>query len=262
MTLDVHLSFRDEFTDSWEKYEVAMMDLYGLKVKEKAEFQKMYLGAIEAVDQKSKAMIGEFKLLKKKTKQQMSSSSFLNRAADTVAKEKKVHIGELRSRVTELADSLLALEQFQIEQYEDLIGQFEEKYGSIKNDTLDTCRLFFEKCRDLQNTYFESVKEKAGDMLTKFGAGENLGLPDEALQVLADKDAFMTGVVTGSHEFRLSKIDQKDEELTKNEVASYTEYTEGLIAHENERSRTRTSDVTSMVEFFTREIDEMAAAAI
>lgn len=66
MTLDVHLSFRDEFTDSWEKYEVAMMDLYGLKVKEKAEFQKMYLGAIEAVDQKSKAMIGEFKLLKKK----------------------------------------------------------------------------------------------------------------------------------------------------------------------------------------------------
>lgn len=30
-----------------------------------------------------------------------------------------------------------------------------------------------------------------------------------AVEVLADKDAFMTGVVTGSHEFRLSKIDQK-----------------------------------------------------
>ena len=42
-----------------------------------------------------------------------------------------------------------------------------------------------------------------------------MGLSDEALQVLADKDAFMTGVVTGSHEFRLSKIDAKDEQLTK-----------------------------------------------
>lgn len=56
-------------------------------------------------------------------------------------------------------------------------------------------------------------------------------------------------------------LDQ-DEELTKNEVAAYTEYTEGLIAHEKERSRTRTSDITSMAEFFTQEIDELAAAAM
>lgn len=66
MTLDATLSFRDEFTDSWEKYEVAMMELYDRKVKEKAQFQTMYLGAIEAVDQKSKVMISDFKLLKKK----------------------------------------------------------------------------------------------------------------------------------------------------------------------------------------------------
>lgn len=52
------------------------------------------------------------------TKQQMSSSEFLNRAADIVAKEKRELVAQLRSRVTELADSLLALEMFQIEQYE------------------------------------------------------------------------------------------------------------------------------------------------
>merc|ERR1712146_446871 len=114
--------------------------------------------------------------------------------------------------------------------------------------------------RDCQNKYFETVKEKAEGLLAKYQAGEPLGLPDEALQVLADKDAFMTGIVTGSHEFRLSKIDAKDEELTKNETGNYDTLTEGIQFKEKERSRTRTDDVMSMIAFFEREIDEMAAA--
>lgn len=177
-----------------------------------------------------------------------------------MVKEKKQYIAELRSRTQTLKEDLLELEMFQIEQYEDLIGQFEEKYGMIRSSTLDCCRLFFDKMREFQNQYFEKVKEKATELLVKFQAGETMGLGDEALQVLADKDAFMTGVVTGSHEFRLSKIDAKDEELTKNETGNYDTLTEGIQFKEKERSRTRTDDVMSMIAFFEREIDEMAAA--
>lgn len=251
--------FRDEFNDTWDKYEKDMLDLYQQKEDEKASFNKMYFGAIEAVDQRSKAMVADYKLLKKKTKQKIGSADFVNRAADTVAKEKKELITELRTRTQELKEKLLELEMFQIEQYEDLIGQFEEKYGGIKSHTLDTCRLFFEKMRDMQNEYFEKVKEKATELLAKFQNGESLGLSDEALQVLADKDAFMTGVVTGSHEFRLSKVDAKDEELTKSEMAGYDTLTESIQFKEKERSRTRTDDVMSMVAFFEREIDEIAS---
>lgn len=252
--------FRDEFNDSWEKYEKEMLDLYELKEAEKTKFNTMYFGAIEAVDQRSKAMIADYKLLKKKTKQKMASDDFKNRPGDMVAKEKKELITELRSRTQQLKENLLELEMFQIEQYEDLIGQFEEKYGGIKSTTTDACRVFFEKMRDFQNQYFEKVKEKATELLLKFQNGENMGLDDEALQVLADKDAFMTGVVSGSHEFRLSKIDAKDEELAKNENANYDNLTEQLQFAEKERSRTRTDDVMSMVSFFEREIDEIAAA--
>lgn len=111
----------------------------------------------------------------------------------------------------------------------------------------------------MQNEYFEKVKEKAKELLDKYQNGEVPHLKDEALQVLADKDAFMTGVVSGSHEFRLSKIDAKDEELTKREIENYDRLTEQIQSEEKERSRTRTDDVTSMVAFFEREIDEMAA---
>merc|ERR1719502_1206560 len=147
---------------------------------------------------------------------------------------------------------------FQIEQYEDLIGQFEEKYGSIRSATLDTSRLFFEKMREMQHVYFEKVKEK--ELLDKHAAGEVMNLKDEATQALADKDAFMTGVVTGSHEFRLSKIDGKDEELTKRETENYTRLTEEKAHNEKERSRTRTDEVSRMISFFEHEIEEMAAA--
>ena len=61
-------SFRDEFNDSWEKFEKEMLDLYELKEAEKTKFNTMYYGAIEAVDQKSKAMIADYKLLKKKAR--------------------------------------------------------------------------------------------------------------------------------------------------------------------------------------------------
>ena len=71
--------------------------------------------------------------------------------------------------------------------------------------------------------------------------------------MLADKDAFMTSVVAGSHEFRLSKIDGKDEEIGKRENSSYQSLVDGLIANEKERSRTRTDDVLRMIEFFNGE---------
>lgn len=251
--------FKDEFGDAWEKYEKQMLELFELKSEEESKFHKMYHGAIEAVDQKSKDMVADFKLRKKSVKQKLQSSDFKDRAVDIVEKEKRDLIKELRSRTDTVKEALLNLEVFQIEQYEDLIGQFEEKYGSIRSQTLDACRLFFETMRDLQGAYFEKVKEKAGELLTKFQAGENMNLRDEALQVLADKDAFMTGVVTGSHEFRLSKIDAKDEELAKREVENYEKVCSTIQETEKERSRTRTDDVMSMTKFFEREIDELAA---
>merc|ERR1712118_494413 len=99
---------------------------------QKRNFQKMYLGAIEAVDQKSKAMIMDYKLYKKQTRQKLASNEFSHRAVDLVNKEKKEHVTELRHRTQHLRERLLELEMFQIEQYEDLIAQFEEKYGEIK----------------------------------------------------------------------------------------------------------------------------------
>merc|ERR1712070_51840 len=138
----------------------------------KAKFYEMYYGAIEAVDQNSKAMIADYKQLKKKTNQTLNSPEFKQRAPERVTAEQKELLKELRSRTESLKEKLLELEMFQIEQYEDLIGQFEEKYGHIKGQALDCCRLFFEKMRDWQNTYFEKVKDKAKELLDKHAAGE------------------------------------------------------------------------------------------
>merc|ERR1711881_564225 len=139
----------------------------------------MYFGAIEAVDQKSKSMIADFKLIKKKTKQKLESADFNSKVPEVLYRERKELIKELRSRTEQLKESLLELEMFQIEQYEDLIGQFEEKYGSIRSSTLDCTRVFFEKMREMQNTYFEKVKDKAKELLDKHAAGEVMNLRDE-----------------------------------------------------------------------------------
>lgn len=241
--------FQDDFKDAWESFKVAMLDLYDQKVDEKKKFDLNYFGAIEAVDQQSKKMIADYKMLKKRTNTKLEEG--------TSGPEREELLSELHGRTEELREHLLELEMFQVEQYEDLIMQFEDKYGSIRSKTLDETRQFFEKMRDMQNVYFEKVQERAKDLLTKYAAGEVLNLPDEAQQVLADKDAFMTGVVTGSHEFKISKIDGKDEEITKRENANYSSMVDSILAAEKERSRTRTDDVLSMIEFFQREIDQL-----
>lgn len=238
--------FNDDFKDTWDAFKLVMLDLYEKKVDEKKKFDLNYFGAIENVDQQSKKMISDFKLLKKTTKRRLQE-------ADVPAAEQDSLIEEVHGRTEELREHLLELEMFQIEQYEDLIMQFEDKYGQIKSKTLDEARNFFEKMRSMQNAYFEKVQERAKELLTKYAAGELPNLKDEAQQVLADKDAFMTSVVAGSHEFRLSKIDGKDEEIGKRENSSYTQLVDKIIADEKERSRTRTDDVLTMIEFFQRE---------
>ena len=45
-----------------------MLELYDKKVDEKRKFDLNYFGAIESVDQQSKKMISDFKLLKKKVR--------------------------------------------------------------------------------------------------------------------------------------------------------------------------------------------------
>merc|ERR1711988_138160 len=49
--------FKDEFQDSWVKYEADMLELHELKESEKSKFFSMYYTAIEGVDQTSKAMV-------------------------------------------------------------------------------------------------------------------------------------------------------------------------------------------------------------
>lgn len=110
--------FKDDFGDLWDVFKVRMLELNTEKEEELAKFEKMYYGAIEAVDQKSKGMIADYKLLKKKTKQKLESPAFLNRAVDIVARDKKDLVKELRSRTEQLREQLLELEMFQIEQYE------------------------------------------------------------------------------------------------------------------------------------------------
>lgn len=253
--------YKDEFGESYAAFEEDMLRISEHKQEEIQKFESMYNAGIEAVDQQSKSLVADFKLLKKRTKAKLSSSEFQMRSVEIQLKEKKELVKELRDRSSGLRESLLALEMFQIEQYEDLIGQFEEKFGVLRSRTQDYIREFLEKFRAIQNTYFEKVREKAGELLAKFQAGElnSHSLTDDAKQVLGDKDAFMTGVVNGSHEFRLAKIDAKDEELNKNENMNFTTTVDSTYEREKDRSRTRTDDVRTMLVFFEKEIDEITA---
>jgi len=63
---DDYHNLQEAFTDAWDKFEKQMLSLYNRKEEEKKKFYTIYYGAIEAVDQKSKAMITDYKLLKKK----------------------------------------------------------------------------------------------------------------------------------------------------------------------------------------------------
>eukprot|EP00002_Diphylleia_rotans_P004670 TRINITY_DN1355_c1_g1_i2.p1 TRINITY_DN1355_c1_g1~~TRINITY_DN1355_c1_g1_i2.p1 ORF type:complete len:474 (-),score=143.46 TRINITY_DN1355_c1_g1_i2:789-2210(-) len=113
----------------------------------------------------------------------------------------------LRRENDDLSDQLMELEMHQVEQFEEVIKEFERLMSEILGSNIELIQNYFTKLRDIENDFHENVSTimlNEWERLTKAHQDDtNL---DETLQLLTDKDA-ISNILNTSHDTRTGKID-------------------------------------------------------
>jgi hypothetical protein len=168
-------------------------------------------------------------------------------------KSKKAGIAEIRSdthkvevvkslqaELDNVGDELLSIEMRQVEKFEVLIDEFENRMNDLKNQCLEMQQMFFRVVEDLEDKFSTNVRGVATDLIDRL-AKEELAedyLDDDAMALVVDKDASMT-TLSGSHDMHIGKILKREDEARATETRRYQELLTKYTTTEKSRNRDR-----------------------
>ena len=138
-----------------------------------------------------------------------------------------------------LSNDLMDLEMRQVEQFEEIMNDFDTKYREINHECTEQQTVYFRAVEDCSNNYLRDLTALANDLLDRM-AKEELGddLPEDAANLLIDRDTCMNAI-TGSHEVHVGKIFKMEEVTRFAEMQHLNETLRELRDEEHERNRSR-----------------------
>lgn len=177
-----------------------------------------------------------------------------------------IDLDPLRATLNDLISSLMDLEMRQVEQCEEIIGEYETKYFEIKQACLDGQQSYFRLIEEHENNYTRDLMQLVNELLEK-AVKEELpeDLPDEASSLLIDRDACMNAI-TGSHDIHVGRLYRREDEAKHNEELLFKRALRKYRDEEHTRSRNRIIELKSfeeaclsdLKELITRENDDEA----
>ena len=177
-----------------------------------------------------------------------------------------IDLDPLQATLSSLISSLMDLEMRQVEQCEEIIGEYETKYFEIKQACLDGQQNYFRLVEEHENNYTRDLMQLVNELLEK-AIKEELpeDLPDEANSLLIDRDACMNAI-TGSHDIHVGRLYRREDEAKHNEELRFKLALKKYREEEHNRSRNRIMELKSfeegcfsdLKELITQEIDDEA----
>ncbi len=128
----------------------------------------------------------------------------------------------------------------QVEKFESLVDEFENRLNDMKNEALESQQLFFRSIEDLEEKFSTGVKGVAQDLIDRL-AREELAedyLDDEAMGLVMDKETCM-GVVSASHDMHIGRILKREDEARGSEMRRFQERMSKYFGEESARNRDR-----------------------
>ncbi|MEW5300612.1 MAG: hypothetical protein WDW36_003530 [Sanguina aurantia] len=242
---------RDKFNVATDEFKVAILDSHTRKKSEHREWLAAVRGLVEERDGAAKAALGSYEKLKKRTVRAMQDN-----AADVDVRS--LVLGP-KVRLMSLKDELLDIEMEAVEQLAALLQEFDRNYSEIADTNKGQYNAHFTQVRDLQNMFLNQVSTLAITLYEKYNQ-ENSdldGLPEEARQLLQDKDGLLNALQT-SHDAHMAKIDGLEDRLTSTELRRANELTSGNVVWAHKRNRDRITEIINYVERNVVELDELA----
>jgi hypothetical protein len=136
------------------------------------------------------------------------------------------------------------IEVRQVEKFEALIDDFENRFNDMKNESLEQQRFFFRGLEELEEKFSTSIKGVALDLMDR-QAKEELAedyLDDEAMALVMDKDSCLA-VLSSSHDMHIGRILKHEDEARGSEVRRFQEQMSKYLDEESLRNRDRVLQV-------------------
>ncbi|CBN75927.1 Protein phosphatase 1, regulatory subunit, and related proteins [Ectocarpus siliculosus] len=168
----------------------------------------------------------------------------------------------LQTKLEELESALMDLEMYEVEQHEQLMGEFETNYTEFKNHCFEMQHNFFRAVEEHEEGYFNSLAQLAQDMLEKMAKNELPDdAPDELSNLLIDRDTCMN-IVVGSHDIHVGKLLGREDETRAAEIRAMSGIIESRRREERTRNRNRMLELRDFFETNRRHIADLISSKL
>ncbi|KAJ3415179.1 Dynein regulatory complex subunit 3 [Chytridiales sp. JEL 0842] len=171
------------------------------------------------------------------------------------AKEIDDALKNLKDETHQLCDYLTGLEMQLVEQFEDVIKEFERNYTEICSTITEFGQTCFARLRELENEHHEKFSEIILASFDRFSKGESDDADDELRDIMIDKDT-LVNAVNGSHDFHLGKFDHQEDALVSGIAKDLETLTQKNHEDEIQRNRDRICEVIAFIDRCNAEIEQ------
>jgi len=156
-----------------------------------------------------------------------------------------------------LTSDLMDLELRQVEHFDEILNEFENKFMELKQASLDAQQGFFRIIEEHENNYTRDLMQLVSELLEK-AAKDDLpaDLPDEAAALLSDRDTALNAV-TSSHDVHVGKLYKREDEAKTNEEHNCKSTVRFYRDAEHERSRSRIVELKDFEKRVTIELNDL-----
>ena len=242
-TKDLVENFRNSFKVLSDDYIKSAMEMYNKKKKEVSDFDRA-VKQVRTKDDGESTMLIENYLKSKKVAlapiQQISAQNQDDHTNLDNKQERQRIVKKLQDELDKVGDELMSIELRQVEKFEALVDEFDNRMNEMKNSSLEMQQLFFRAVEDLEDKFSSNVRAVAMDLidrLTKEELAEDY-LDDDAMSLVVDKDGCM-GTLSGSHDMHIGKILKREDEARALETKRYQDLVAGYNNAERARNRDR-----------------------
>lgn len=253
--------FRVSFKTLSDEYIKNATEKYEKKKKECNDFEKSVtimrsrddndsITLIENFNKSKKNMMNEIRL----DQQQQQNSENINTS------HKHALINNLQLELNRVGDELLSIEIRQVEKFEVLIDEFDSRMNELKNQCLEMQQYFFRGVEELEDRFSSNVRGVTTDLidrLTKEELAEDY-LDDEAMALVVDKDSCMQ-TLSGSHDYHIGKILKREDEARATETKRYQEIIQKYATAEKARNRDRILQIHDFCKSATSSLTKLLA---
>jgi hypothetical protein len=242
-------AFRVSFKTLSDEFIKSASEKYDLKKKNITDFDKAISAIRKKDDTESISLIESF------NKSRKSAITTLRNEGD-----KKEIVGRLQEELDRVGDELMSIELRQVEKFEVMVDDFDNRMNDAKNLSLEMQQVFFRAVEELEDKYSTNVRAVAMDLIDRL-AKEELAedyLDDEAMALVVDKDSSMS-TLSGSHDMHIGKILKREDEARATENRRYQDLLSNFLSSEKARNRDRILQIHDFTRSSTQALNKILA---